>query len=112
MYLIFSLIGNNVNGCFVISWFLSSFLAGLKELKVFVDLAFMSAGDEPMSIKKVQCLHAAVTGYAPLIFDLKQTADTHETRIDYRELLDICRVVWKELAADPNLAQKLVLTLI
>ena len=78
------------------------FSAGLKELKVFVDLAFMSAGDEPMSIKRVQCLHSAVTGYGPLIFDLKNTAN-------YKELLEICRIVWKDLTNDPLLPKKLVL---
>ncbi|XP_053391032.1 E3 ubiquitin-protein ligase rnf213-alpha-like, partial [Mercenaria mercenaria] len=67
--------------------------SGLKELKVFVDLAFMSAGDEPINIARVQCLHSAVTGYAPLIFDLDE-------RSGYKELLNLCAVVWKELDAN------------
>ncbi|XP_053396009.1 E3 ubiquitin-protein ligase rnf213-alpha-like [Mercenaria mercenaria] len=73
---------------------------GLKELKVFVDLAFMSAGDEPINIARVQCLHSAVTGYAPLIFDLKPTSG-------YKDLLQHCTVVWKELDANPKLPAKL-----
>ncbi|XP_053396010.1 E3 ubiquitin-protein ligase rnf213-alpha-like [Mercenaria mercenaria] len=74
--------------------------SGLKELKVFVDLAFMSAGDEPINIARVQCLHSAVTGYAPLIFDLDE-------RSGYKELLNLCAVVWKELDANPKLPDKL-----
>ncbi|XP_060561077.1 E3 ubiquitin-protein ligase RNF213-like, partial [Ruditapes philippinarum] len=74
--------------------------AGLKELKVFVDLAFMSAGDEPINIARVQCLHSAVTGYAPLIFDLDESSG-------YKELLNLCAVVWKELEANPKLPDKL-----
>ncbi|XP_053396335.1 E3 ubiquitin-protein ligase rnf213-alpha-like isoform X2 [Mercenaria mercenaria] len=74
--------------------------SGLKELKVFVDLAFMSAGDEPINIARVQCLHSAVTGYAPLIFDLDEKSG-------YRELLNLCAVVWKELDANPKLPDKL-----
>ncbi|KAL4233165.1 hypothetical protein ACF0H5_007850 [Mactra antiquata] len=73
---------------------------GLKELKVFVDLAFLSAGDEPMNIARVQCLHSAVTGYAPLIFDL--TPDC-----GYEKLLEHCAIVWKELEANRNLPKML-----
>ncbi|XP_060597648.1 E3 ubiquitin-protein ligase rnf213-alpha-like, partial [Ruditapes philippinarum] len=75
--------------------------SGLKELKVFVDLAFMSAGDEPINIARVQCLHSAVTGYAPLIFDLDEDCG-------YKELLNLCDVVWKELEANPELPKKLL----
>ncbi|WAR07208.1 R213A-like protein [Mya arenaria] len=76
--------------------------SGQKELKVFVDLAMMSAGEEPLNIAKVQCLHSAVLGYSPLIFDLD------ETDCNYIRLLDMCKVVWKELAANPNLPKQLL----
>ena len=79
-------------------------LAGQKELKVFVDLAMMSAGDEPMNIKKVQCLHSAVIGYAPLIFDLK-------TNCDFKQLLEMFKIVFKEFEANPKLPNQLVLKL-
>ncbi|WAR07278.1 R213A-like protein [Mya arenaria] len=75
---------------------------GQKELKVFVDLAMMSAGEEPMNIGKVQCLHSAVLGYSPLIFELDAT------KCDFRKLLDMCKIVWKELAVNPNLPQQLL----
>ena len=71
-------------------------------MKVFVDLAMMSAGDEPMNIKKVQCLHSAVTGYAPLIFELKQDCD-------FKQLLEMFRIVFKEFEANPKLPSQLVL---
>lgn len=66
-----------------------------------MDLAMMSAGDEPMNIRKVQCLHSAVIGYAPLIFDLSEDCD-------YKQLLEKCRVVWRELEANENLPKQLV----
>ncbi|XP_053396346.1 E3 ubiquitin-protein ligase rnf213-alpha-like isoform X3 [Mercenaria mercenaria] len=74
--------------------------SGLKELKVFVDLAFMLARDEPISIARIQCLHSAVTGYAPLIFDLDESCG-------YKQLLNLSAVVWKELEANPKLPDKL-----
>ncbi|XP_053396356.1 E3 ubiquitin-protein ligase rnf213-alpha-like [Mercenaria mercenaria] len=84
----------------LIKWLQES-MHELKQLKVFVDLAFMSAGEEPMNIRKVECLHSAVTGYAPLIFDLKP--DT-----GYVDLLDLCNIIWKELGANPNLPEMLL----
>ncbi|WAR07200.1 R213A-like protein [Mya arenaria] len=76
--------------------------AGQKELKVFVDLAMMSAGEERLNIAKVQCLHSAVLGYSPLIFDLD------ETDCNYTRLLEMCKVVWKELAVNPKLPKQLL----
>ena len=90
-------------------WFLSGYLLcvslytdGLKELNVFVDLAFISAGEEPMSIQRVNCFHAAATGYAPLIFT--------ETVQGWQQLLKQCKLVFANVAADRNLPQKLVCT--
>ena len=90
-------------------WFLPGYLLcaslctdGLKELNVFVDLAFISAGEEPMSIQRVNCFHAAATGYAPLIF-------TEEVK-GWQQLLKQCKLVFANVAADRNLPQKLVCT--
>ncbi|KAK3585590.1 hypothetical protein CHS0354_036776 [Potamilus streckersoni] len=84
----------------LLKWLRESMKGGVRELKVFVDLASISAGEGDMEIDKVNCLHAAITGYAPLIFDLKKNSD-------YRILLEKCRMVWDALEADPNLPQKL-----
>ncbi|XP_021363650.1 E3 ubiquitin-protein ligase rnf213-alpha-like, partial [Mizuhopecten yessoensis] len=84
----------------LILWLKESMPSGLKELKVFVDLASISAGEGDIEIDKVRCLHSATTGYAPLIFNL--TDD-----IGYKDFLKKCEMVWKELDADPNLPKKL-----
>jgi hypothetical protein len=75
--------------------------AGLKELKVFVDLASISAGEGDYEIDKVNCLHSATTGYAPLIFSLDLECGT-------TVFLGKCEEVWKELASNRNLPKKLV----
>ncbi|KAK3585578.1 hypothetical protein CHS0354_036765 [Potamilus streckersoni] len=85
----------------LIHWLRESMKGGLKELKVFVDLASISAGEGDMEIAKVNCLHAATTGYAPLIFDLDENSG-------YEALLDKCQILWKELKADQNLPAKLL----
>jgi len=76
-------------------------VAGQKELKVFVDLAMMSAGDEPMNIAKVQCLHSAAIGYSPLIFDLNLVCS-------YESLLEMFQSVFTQLQSNPKLPDHLV----
>ncbi|XP_052215091.1 E3 ubiquitin-protein ligase rnf213-alpha-like isoform X2 [Dreissena polymorpha] len=83
----------------LITWLQQS-MAG-EELKVFIDLAMMSAGDEPINIGKVQCLHSAVTGYSPLIFEL-------DANSSYTQLLDKCKTVWKELQTNPELPNQII----
>ncbi|KAL3881537.1 hypothetical protein ACJMK2_027969, partial [Sinanodonta woodiana] len=85
----------------LLKWLRESMKGGVKELKVFVDLASISAAEGDLEIDKVNCLHAAITGYAPLIFDLKENSD-------YKTLLEKCTMVWEALDADPKLPEKLV----
>ncbi|KAK7478896.1 hypothetical protein BaRGS_00029877, partial [Batillaria attramentaria] len=73
-------------------------MKGVKELNVFVDLALISAGDEAWAIGRVNCFHAAATGYAPLIFtEMKSCV----------QLLQQCPLVFKNVAAHPTLPEKL-----
>ncbi|XP_052087598.1 E3 ubiquitin-protein ligase rnf213-alpha-like isoform X5 [Mytilus californianus] len=84
----------------LVDWLKDSMTTGLKELKVFVELASMSAGETDIEVDRVQFLHAATTGYAPLIFNLDPNCnDLH--------FIEMCESVWKELETDPKLPQKL-----
>jgi len=75
-------------------------LSGPREIKVLVDLAMISAaGQGDLEVQKVSCLHAAVTGYAPLIYDLKISAG-------FKEFLPLCHLVWHQLEIDPELPTK------
>ncbi|XP_041354587.1 E3 ubiquitin-protein ligase rnf213-alpha-like [Gigantopelta aegis] len=84
----------------LVDWLRDSMKAGLKELKVFVDLAYISAGEGDHEIHKVNCLHAATTGYAPLVFDCNE-------QCDYNMFLQSCQSVWRELKSNPNLPEML-----
>ncbi|XP_067673877.1 E3 ubiquitin-protein ligase rnf213-alpha-like [Haliotis asinina] len=88
------------NSSRLVNWLRESMKDGVKELKVFVDLAFISAGEEPMEIHKVNCFHSATTGYAPLIFNTPKNAD-------YDTFLRNCELVWQELRSDEDLPNKL-----
>ncbi|XP_052242698.1 E3 ubiquitin-protein ligase RNF213-like [Dreissena polymorpha] len=74
--------------------------SGQQKIKVFVDLAMSSVGDDQNKIVKVQCLHSAVIGYSPLIFDLKP-------QHGFSKVLERCRIVLKEFSANPKLPKQL-----
>ncbi|KAK3098854.1 hypothetical protein FSP39_023768 [Pinctada imbricata] len=84
----------------LVDWLRSAMKTGLRELKVFVELASISAGEGDMEVAKVNLLHSATTGYSPLIFNLDE-------RCDSKIFLEKCQVVWRELESDPYLPRKL-----
>ncbi|XP_064635715.1 E3 ubiquitin-protein ligase RNF213-like isoform X3 [Lineus longissimus] len=83
----------------LIKW-LKKEIGGTKDLKVFVDLASISAGEGDYNMDRVHVLHSVITGYAPLICDLPEDADA-ETFLSH------CEMVWGALKSDPKLPKKL-----
>ncbi|XP_062071742.1 E3 ubiquitin-protein ligase RNF213 isoform X3 [Lepus europaeus] len=82
-----------------IGW-LRDALADINELKVFVDLASISAGENDIDVDRVACFHDAVQGYAPLLYKLSATAD-------FTVFMDHLRELWKALDNDKHLPKKL-----
>lgn len=74
---------------------------GVNELNVFVDLAFIFAGENDMDVDRVACFHDAVQGYSSLLYKLGASADFREFERHLKEL-------WKALENDPHLPSKLV----
>ena len=72
-----------------------------RQLRVFVELAMNSAGEEAFELDKVTCFHRAVTGYAAFIFELKEDAG-------YKDLLEVSKKVWNALDNDKHLSKELV----
>ncbi|XP_061431037.1 LOW QUALITY PROTEIN: E3 ubiquitin-protein ligase rnf213-alpha-like [Lethenteron reissneri] len=75
-------------------------LKNLTELKVFVDLASITAGESDLEVDRVAFFHDAVQGYSPLLYDLPAGAG-------FPELADAARSVWRSLDSDANLTLKL-----
>ncbi|XP_035692573.1 E3 ubiquitin-protein ligase rnf213-alpha-like [Branchiostoma floridae] len=71
-----------------------------KELKVFADLASISAGETDIEIDRVNMLLSAGIGYGPLIYDLKQDAG-------FPEMMQAAKRLETYLTQDPNLPKKL-----
>ncbi|XP_026862579.2 E3 ubiquitin-protein ligase rnf213-alpha [Electrophorus electricus] len=75
-------------------------LEDINELKVFVDLASISAGENDLDVDRVACFHDAVLGYSPMLYELKTDAG-------FRIFKEILKKLWKALDNDPNLPKKL-----
>lgn len=73
----------------------------INELKVFVDLASISAGENDLDVDRVACFHDAVLGYSSMLYELK--SDT-----SFRVFKEVLKKLWKALENDPNLPKKLV----
>ncbi|XP_032900200.1 E3 ubiquitin-protein ligase rnf213-alpha-like isoform X1 [Amblyraja radiata] len=76
-------------------------LTNLREVKVFVDLASISAGENDMEVDRVACFHDAIMGYSPFIYGLQQKTDFKTLRTSVEE-------IQKALFSDPKLPAKLV----
>ena len=76
-----------------------------QELKVLVDLALITAGESDMETDRISSLHTSCLGFAPLIFDLKETKDQ---KVSFDQLMKACDPVWKAVEADKTLPKKLV----
>ncbi|KAM5307769.1 E3 ubiquitin-protein ligase RNF213 isoform 2-T2 [Glossophaga mutica] len=75
-------------------------LGGIHELKVFVDLASISAGENDIDVDRVACFHDAVQGYACLLYKLDASAG-------FREFMELLKELWKALENDRHLPRKL-----
>ncbi|XP_034046727.1 E3 ubiquitin-protein ligase rnf213-alpha [Thalassophryne amazonica] len=75
-------------------------LEDINELKVFVDLASISAGENDMDVDRVACFHDAVLGYSSLLYELKPDCGFNA----FKEML---KKLWRALENDCNLPKKL-----
>ncbi|XP_072501344.1 E3 ubiquitin-protein ligase RNF213 isoform X2 [Notamacropus eugenii] len=75
-------------------------LEDINELKVFVDLASISAGENDMDVDRVACFHDAVQGYASILYKLEVWAG-------FREFMEQLKELWKALENDQHLPKKL-----
>ncbi|XP_011226480.2 E3 ubiquitin-protein ligase RNF213 isoform X2 [Ailuropoda melanoleuca] len=82
-----------------ISWVREA-LGDINELKVFVDLASISAGENDIDVDRVACFHDAMQGYASLLYKLDASAGFDAFMTHLEEL-------WKALENDPHLPHKL-----
>uniref|UniRef100_A0A2K6UDD8 E3 ubiquitin-protein ligase RNF213 n=1 Tax=Saimiri boliviensis boliviensis TaxID=39432 RepID=A0A2K6UDD8_SAIBB len=72
----------------------------INELKVFVDLASISAGENDIDVDRVACFHDAVQGYASLLYKL-------DPRVGFNRFMKHLKELWKALDNDQHLPRKL-----
>lgn len=83
----------------VVCWSLSS--QDINELKVFVDLASISAGENDIDVDRVACFHDAVQGYASLLYKMDE-------RTNFSDFMNHLQELWRALDNDQHLPDKLV----
>ncbi|XP_067369794.1 E3 ubiquitin-protein ligase rnf213-alpha-like [Channa argus] len=72
----------------------------ISELKVFVDLASISAGENDMDVDRVSCFHDAVLGYSSVLYGVKKDSD-------FKAFTGSLSELWKALKNDKNIPSKL-----
>ncbi|XP_042252605.1 E3 ubiquitin-protein ligase rnf213-beta [Thunnus maccoyii] len=75
-------------------------LKNMSDVKVYVDLASISAGENDTEIDQVACFHDAVMGYAPLLYSLSPQAG-------FKEFMKCAGQVWETQNRDEKLPEKL-----
>ncbi|XP_078081837.1 E3 ubiquitin-protein ligase rnf213-beta [Mustelus asterias] len=75
-------------------------LEDTNELKVFVDLASISAGENDLDVDRVACFHDAVLGYSSVLFELKPNAG-------FTDFMSCLQKLWNALDNDQDLSKKL-----
>ncbi|XP_071319372.1 E3 ubiquitin-protein ligase rnf213-beta isoform X2 [Trachinotus anak] len=75
-------------------------LRNMSDVKVYVDLASISAGENDREIDQVACFHDAVMGYAPLLYSLSPQAG-------FDEFMKCAQQVWDAQSRDEKLPDKL-----
>uniref|UniRef100_UPI00398E3990 E3 ubiquitin-protein ligase rnf213-alpha-like isoform X1 n=2 Tax=Pristiophorus japonicus TaxID=55135 RepID=UPI00398E3990 len=75
-------------------------LEDVNELKVFVDLASISAGENDLDVDRVACFHDAVLGYSSLLFELKP-------KTNFTDFMHCLQKLWNALENDCDLLKKL-----
>ncbi|XP_060883843.1 E3 ubiquitin-protein ligase rnf213-beta [Labrus mixtus] len=83
----------------LVSW-VKEHLQNMSDVKVYVDLAAISAGENDTEIDQVACFHDAVMGYGPLLYSLPIDAG-------FREFMECAQQVWDTQARDEKLPDKL-----
>ena len=74
-----------------------------QELKVFVDLAMISAGEEDREIDRISIMHTSCLGFGSLIFG-------YRPEHGFDDLMQLCAPVWQAVDANPTIGKKLVST--
>ncbi|KAM4526288.1 E3 ubiquitin-protein ligase rnf213-beta [Fundulus diaphanus] len=75
-------------------------LGTMSDVKVYVELASISAGENDAEIDQVACFHDAAMGYGPLLYSLSPQAG-------FQEFMKCAQQVWDAQSRDDKLPDKL-----
>ena len=76
-------------------------MLGLRDVKTFVDLLSISAGENDYDADRVSCLHNVCMGFEPIIFHLSEKSGPEE-------IISACEKIMDVLKNDQDILKKLV----
>ena len=78
-----------------------SLLSDTKEVKVFVEMMSIAAGESDYEVDRVACFEASCQAFSPIIFDLNEDSG-------FQEFEEACKKTADAVIADPTIIEKLV----
>ncbi|XP_065678762.1 E3 ubiquitin-protein ligase rnf213-alpha isoform X2 [Hydra vulgaris] len=72
-----------------------------KEVKVFVEIMSIAAGETDYDLDRVKCFEASCLVFNNVIFDLDNNSG-------FKELLNVCQQIERKMKSDPNILIKLI----
>ena len=72
-----------------------------KEVKVFVEMMSIAAGESDFEVDRVACFEASCQAFSPIIFDLNEESG-------FCEFEEACKRTASAITADPKIIEKLV----
>ena len=90
--------------CKKLSQWLKENIKSTQQLKNFVELAGISAGESDEEVDRVLLFQTAINGYAPLLLD----NDWNSKKVSFEDLLTACDKVILSVKKDRKLPQKLI----
>ena len=81
---------------------LNCFFIGPKEVKVFVEMMSIAAGETDYEVDRVACFEASCLAFSPIIFNLNETSG-------FLQLHEACQRTAESLSDDHMLIDKLVM---
>ena len=82
-------------------YLLIEYLLDEQQLKVFVDLAMISAGEGDMEIDRISRMYTSCLGFGSLIFGYRKEHG-------FKELMKLCEPVWQAVDGNSRISETLV----
>ncbi|XP_065678667.1 E3 ubiquitin-protein ligase rnf213-alpha isoform X7 [Hydra vulgaris] len=90
-----------ISSCLKLFLWLKENLKDPKEVKVFVEIMSIAAGETDYDVDRVKCFEACCLAFSHIIFDLNKNSS-------FKDLLQACKLTEKKMSSDSDIITKLI----